>query len=131
MSKGQVSSSLEQLKRRVRKLESEVLALYLGYRDPRVPWHARCIIACVVAYALSPIDLIPDFIPVLGYLDDLLIVPFGVSLALRLIPEDVLDEYRQKAESWSTNRPKNYVAASLMIALWVIVIVLVLRAVLG
>ena len=79
---------------RARQLKRETYALYLAYRDPRVPWYAKVLAVCVVAYAFSPIDLIPDFIPVLGYLDDLVFVPLGISLALRLIPPEVMAECR-------------------------------------
>lgn len=75
-----------------RKLKQELFVLYLSYKDRRTPWYAKAIAICVVAYAFSPIDLIPDFIPVLGYLDDLIVVPFGISLALKLIPPIVIEE---------------------------------------
>lgn len=80
-----------------RRLRQEVLALWLAARDPRVPWQARLAAAAVAAYALSPIDLIPDFIPVLGYLDDLVIVPLGIMLAVRLVPPALLAESRAAA----------------------------------
>src|SRR3954466_8261439 len=85
------------LRRWARALKVETLALYLVARDPRVPWYARLFVAGIVAYALSPIDLIPDFIPVLGYLDDLIIVPLGLKLALRMVPPEVLEECRARA----------------------------------
>ena len=84
-------------KARALQLKAETYAIYLAYRDPRVPWHARLFAACVVGYAFSPIDLIPDFIPVLGYLDDLILIPLGITLALRMIPPEVMAECRQKA----------------------------------
>src|SRR5512137_2573750 len=90
-------------KERVRTLKTEVYALYLSSKDPRVPWYAKVLMALVIGYAISPIDLIPDFIPVLGQLDDLLIVPAGVALAIKLIPKDVMDEYRRKVK----NQPMN------------------------
>ncbi len=103
-----------------RRLKREVLALSLAYRDPRTPWYARVVIICVVGYALSPIDLIPDAIPVLGYLDDLLLVPLGVALAIRLIPPHVLTESRTAAErQLATGRGPGRVAAALIIALWI------------
>src|SRR5438477_13097838 len=91
---------LQLWKQRAQQLKIEVYALYLAYRDPRVPWYARAFAACVVAYAFSPIDLIPDPIPVLGYLDDLVLVPLGVVLARRMIPPDVLAECRARPQSW-------------------------------
>ena len=108
-------------KERARLLKGEVFALYLAYRDPRVPWHARLAIACVVGYALSPIDLIPDFIPVLGYLDDLVLLPLGVALALKMIPPDVLDECRARAQTaMAEGTRSNWVAAGLIIAVWLL-----------
>ena len=87
------------LKNWARHLKKETYALYFAYRDPRVPWYAKLLVAFVVAHTLSPIDLIPDFIPVLGYLDDLIITPLGLALALKLIPAEVMAEARIKAES--------------------------------
>jgi uncharacterized membrane protein YkvA (DUF1232 family) len=89
----------QEWRERARQLKTEVQALRLAYRDPRVPWYAKWILACVVGYALSPIDLIPDFIPVLGYVDDLILVPLGILLAMRMIPKEVLQECREKARA--------------------------------
>ncbi|MBI5583607.1 MAG: DUF1232 domain-containing protein, partial [Deltaproteobacteria bacterium] len=75
---------LEKLRQRARRLQAETYALYLATRDPRTPWHAKLLVAGIVAYAFSPIDLIPDFVPVLGYLDDLILLPLGVALAVKL-----------------------------------------------
>lgn len=88
---------LETIKRWARSIRQDVLALWLAARDPRVPWYAKALAGAVAAYALSPVDLIPDFIPVLGYLDDLLIVPAGILLAVRLIPTDLMVEFRKEA----------------------------------
>jgi len=87
----------ERWKARARALKTEVHALLLACRDPRVPWRAKIVASLVVAYALSPIDLIPDFIPVLGYLDDLILLPLGLLLALKMMPPEVLRECRLKA----------------------------------
>lgn len=87
----------ERLKRWARYIKRDVVALWLAARDPRVPWYAKAVAAAVAAYALSPIDLIPDFVPVFGYLDDLLIVPLGILLAVKLIPEPIMLELRLKA----------------------------------
>jgi uncharacterized membrane protein YkvA (DUF1232 family) len=115
-----MKKQLESLKQRALNLKRETYALYLAYRDPRVPWYAKVICACTVAYALSPIDLIPDFIPVIGYLDDLVIVPAGLSLAIRLIPHDVLCQCREKAKAEIIQKgPKNYIAATIIIAIWI------------
>ncbi len=95
-------------------------ALYLAYRDPRTPWHARLWAALVVAYAFSPIDLIPDFIPILGYLDDLVLLPLGVALALKLIPAEVMADSRAKADAvMAGGKPVNRVAGAVIIALWI------------
>jgi len=100
---------LEAWKRRARYLKSEVYAMYLAYKDPRVPWYARLLAACVVGYAFSPIDLIPDPVPILGYLDDLILIPLGVALVLRMIPEPVMTEGREKAKTiMSAGKPTNW-----------------------
>ena len=100
-------------------LKRDVYALYLAYRDPRVPLHARVFAACVAAYAFSPIDLIPDFIPVIGYLDDLILVPLGVLLALRMIPAPVLADCRARAEAeFAAGKPVNKVAAAVIVLIW-------------
>ncbi len=78
------------------QLKTDTYALYLAYKDPRVPWYAKVFVAITVAYALSPIDLIPDFIPVLGYLDDLIIIPVAIYLSLKMIPKEILEECRKK-----------------------------------
>lgn len=108
----------ETWRQRARQLKREVFALYYAYKHPRVPWYAKVVAACVVAYALSPIDLIPDPIPVLGYLDDLVILPLGIALVLRLIPEDVLAECRRQAQKPPT-RPVNWIAAGVIVAVWI------------
>jgi uncharacterized membrane protein YkvA (DUF1232 family) len=104
---------------RARKLKQDVVAVALAMRDPRVPWYARAFGACVVAYALSPIDLIPDFIPVIGYLDDLVLVPLGLLLMLRLIPPEVLAEHRAAATSLA-ERPVSYAGAAGVIVVWLL-----------
>jgi len=92
-----VTSLLEKLKARARALQMEAHVLYIASRDPHTPWYAKALIVFVLAYALSPIDLIPDFIPVVGYLDDLIIVPTGIALALKMIPPNVINNARQTA----------------------------------
>lgn len=114
-----ISRTLERLKRWARRFKAEIYALYLAYRDPRVPMHARVFAAIVVAYAFSPIDLIPDPIPVLGYLDDLILVPLGVALAVRLIPPPVLAECRERARrSAGEVGPKGRAAAVAVVTVW-------------
>ena len=114
---------VEELKRWAGRLKVEVYALYLAYRDPRVPLYARIFAACVVGYAFSPIDLIPDMIPVLGYLDDLIVIPLGVAIAIRMIPSQVLEECREKSRSVQ-DRPVNRAAAVVVVAVWVVLAVL-------
>ena len=105
-----------------RRIKRDVFALYLAYRDPRTPWYARMVAACVVAYAFSPIDLIPDPIPVLGYLDDLILVPLGIMLAVRLVPADVMAECRTAATSrFQNGKPVNWIAAAVIVCLWLLV----------
>lgn len=105
------------LRRWARTIERDVVALYLAARDPRVPWYAKAVAACVAAYALSPIDLIPDFIPVLGYLDDVIILPLGIFLAVRLVPADVIVELRDEAEKCA-ERPVSRTGAIVIAAIW-------------
>ncbi|MBY6266365.1 DUF1232 domain-containing protein (plasmid) [Azospirillum sp. 412522] len=109
-----------------RAIKRDVLVVYLAARDPRTPWHVRVLAMAVAAYALSPIDLIPDFIPVLGYLDDLLIVPLGILLVVRLIPPELLAEHRAAAEH-RAGRPVSIAAAVVMIVLWLVAGVLLWR----
>jgi uncharacterized membrane protein YkvA (DUF1232 family) len=97
--------AIEQVRQWARTLKRDVLALYLAARDPRVPWYAKAVAACVAVYALSPIDLIRDFIPILGYLDDLILVPLGIWVAIRLIPPPLLEEHRQAAMARHQPRP--------------------------
>jgi uncharacterized membrane protein YkvA (DUF1232 family) len=111
---------LEGWKQRARLLKQETYAIYLALRDPRVPWYARLLAACVVGYAFSPIDLIPDFVPVLGYLDDLVVVPLGIALALKLIPAEVMTECRAQARQvMAQGKPVNWAAAVVIVTIWI------------
>jgi uncharacterized membrane protein YkvA (DUF1232 family) len=112
-----VLNEVRRLRSRAVALKFEAYALYLAVRHPRTPWYARAVAAAVVAYAFSPLDLIPDFIPVLGYLDDLILVPLGFALALKLVPESVKSECRQRAQAMST-RPVSRIGAAFIIAVW-------------
>ena len=107
-----------------RTITRDAHALYLAARDPRTPWYAKMLAVCVTGYALSPIDLIPDFIPVLGYVDDVLLVPLGIAIAIRLIPADVMAEHRATA-SLAAERPLRRTAAVVIICIWVASIALV------
>ena len=110
----------EAWKNKARLLKTEVYALYPAYKDPRVPWYARIFAVCVVGYAFSPIDLIPDPIPIIGYLDDLILVPLGIFLALKMIPKEVMDEYRIQAKATMVQgKPFNWVAATVIFGIWV------------
>lgn len=124
-------SWLDGWKVRARQLKAEVYALYLAYRDPRVSWPARIFAACVVAYAFSPIDLIPDPIPVLGYLDDLVLIPLGIVLARKIIPSDVLAECRERARVEIATRPVNRAAAIVIVAIWLLLAALAVAWLLG
>ena len=122
-------SLLQTLKTRARALKRETYALYLVVHDPRTPWYAKAVAGVVVAYAFSPLDLIPDFIPVIGYLDDLIVVPVGIALALKLVPADVLAECRERAFE-AEGRPSSRLGAAFILAVWVLLAVsavLVLR----
>lgn len=111
---------LEQLKARARALKREAYAIYIAARDPRTPWYTKALIFFVVAHTFSPIDLIPDFIPILGYLDDLIITPGGIWLAVRLIPSEVMAEARAKAATYDVDRSLGKVGAVIIILLWII-----------
>ena len=103
------------------ELKAQLLTLWFARLHPDTPWHAKALAVLVAAYAFSPIDLIPDFIPVLGYLDDLIIVPLGIWLALRAIPPHVQEESRRKADAWLAARqarPTSYVAATVFVLIW-------------
>ena len=119
----------ERWRRRARQLKVETYAIYLAYRDPRVPWYARIFAAFVAAYAFSPVDLIPDVIPVVGYLDDLVLVPLGIALALRMIPGDVLTECREQAqETLSDGRDIGRAGTIAIVAIWILLAALVIVA---
>ena len=124
MSKG--NGLIVALKERAAKLKKETYALYLAYRTPETPLLAKIVAIFVVAYALSPIDLIPDFIPVLGYLDDLLLVPLGIALAIRLIPKPIMERCRADADArLEKGTAGGKVVAGVIIALWAIIAALV------
>ena len=112
------------LKEWARVIKRDVHALYLASRDPRVPWYAKALAVAVAGYALSPIDLIPDFIPVVGYLDDVIIVPLGIMLVVRLIPPDIMAEHRELAAA-AQERPISRTAAVIIVCVWIASIALV------
>jgi len=114
---------LEQWKKWARAIKRDAHALYLAARDPRVPWIAKALALAVAAYAASPIDLIPDFVPVLGYLDDLIIVPLGIALVIRLIPAPIMAEHRALADA-AMERPVSRSAAAVIVGIWIAAIAL-------
>jgi uncharacterized membrane protein YkvA (DUF1232 family) len=113
---------LKEIQQRAQQLKADTFALYLAARHPETPWYARLTVAVVVAYAFSPIDLIPDFIPVLGYLDELVLIPLGIALSIRLIPAAVMEECRTHAqERMAGGKPASRIAAAVIIAIWVVI----------
>jgi uncharacterized membrane protein YkvA (DUF1232 family) len=119
---------LEAWKEKARLLRREAYAVYFACRDPRVPWYGRLLAACVVGYAFSPIDLIPDPVPVLGYLDDLVLIPLGVALVLRTIPPGVMAECRARADArLAAGQPTSWIAAAVIVLIWIALAVLAIR----
>jgi uncharacterized membrane protein YkvA (DUF1232 family) len=110
---------LARLRRWARAVKRDVVALYIAARDPRVPWHVKLVATAIAAYALSPIDPIPDFIPVLGYLDELILLPIAIALVIRMIPGPFMEEFRAEARSRS-ERPVSRMAAAVIIGLWIV-----------
>ena len=122
----QMQKWIEGWKQKARQLKQEIYALYLAYRDPRVPLYAKIFAACVVGYAFSPIDLIPDPIPILGYLDDLILIPLGIALAVRMIPAEVMAESRDIAkQALDQGKPVSWVAAVVIVAIWLCMVAFV------
>jgi len=116
---------MQRLKIWAAALIREVMTLWFACRDPRTPWYARVLAMLIVAYALSPIDLIPDFIPVLGYLDELILLPVGIYLVLKLVPAEALADARARTQSWVESRkpkPRNWIAAAVIVLVWVAVL---------
>src|SRR5512140_918665 len=112
---------IQRIRQWARLARRDVYAVYRAARDPRVPWYAKALAALVAGYALSPIDLIPDFIPVLGYLDDVILVPLGIAVVIRLIPPEVMAEHREVAAA-AQERPVSRVAAIVVISAWVVAV---------
>lgn len=110
--------NLESWRRRARKLKTESHALYLACRDPRVPWYAKALAALVVGYVFSPIDPIPDFIPVVGFLDEMVVVPIGVAMVVKMVPPEVMAECRERAAKME-GKPTNQVAAVVVVVVWI------------
>ena len=119
---------LSKLKQWARALKRDAYAVYFAARDPRVPWYAKALGIAVAAYALSPIDMIPDFIPVLGYLDELIILPLGIALVVKLIPPELMAEHRARAAA-AQDRPVSFAAAAAIVLLWLTALMLCALAV--
>jgi len=118
-----MNGPLDTIRTWAKRIKREVITLWFARQHPSTPWHAKALVAIVVAYALSPIDLIPDFIPVLGYVDDLLLLPVLIWLTLRLLPAPVLEESRRRAEAWmakSSSKPHSVIGAVAILLLWAI-----------
>ncbi|OPJ63959.1 YkvA family protein [Clostridium oryzae] len=125
--KNKFTEMLSHSKLAVTKTKKEVGALYFAYRRKDVPLYAKLMAMAVVGYALSPLDLIPDFIPILGYLDDLILIPLGVTIAVKLIPKNIMKECRLQAEeAFSKNKHKNWIAGAVIIIFWVLIIMYIL-----
>lgn len=119
---------VETWKQKAGQLKVEVYALYLAYQDPRVPLYGRIFTAFIVAYAFSPIDLIPDFIPIIGYLDDLVLIPLGIKIALSMVPAEVMTESREKAgELIRQGKPVNWAAGTMIILIWILLVAYVIH----
>jgi uncharacterized membrane protein YkvA (DUF1232 family) len=125
--KRMVNRGLERWRQKVRTLKTDAHAVFLASKDPRVPWYAKALAACVLAYLFSPIDLIPDFIPAIGYLDDLIIVPAGLLLVIRLIPVEVMAEHRETARVATLERKTNWVIAGVIVTIWVTLLFIAIR----
>ena len=118
------------LKARARQLKMDIPALFLALKDKDTPILAKIFAGITVAYALSPIDLVPDFIPVLGYLDDVILLPILVALTIRFVPKDVLERNRKKAEGmWKDGKPKKWYYAIPVVLVWILIIALILKAI--
>ncbi len=117
--------SITNLKESAARLKRETLALYYAWRDPRLPWYVRLFMGLVRAYAFCPIDLIPDFVPVLRYLDDLVIVPLGIALVLKMVPPEVMEAARQKASEYgSQGKPVSWIGAVIIGLIWLVALAL-------
>lgn len=124
-----VTKLTSNIKRKLGDFKIELEALYLASKDSRTPRKAKILIILTIAYALSPIDLIPDFIPVIGQIDDLIIIPAGIAAATKLIPRQVIEEYRQKIENRSVNTNTKYLIAAAIIAAYALILYLIIRLV--
>lgn len=121
-------SILINIKNKAKKLMQELVLLHLAYQNPRTPWTAKALIVLIIGYALSPIDLIPDFIPVIGLLDDLILLPFGIYFAIKLIPKNILEECRVAAKMHHWSQKKRWIAASIIAVIWILIVYFIITA---
>ena len=116
------------LQEKAKKLKTDIPAVFLALKDKKTPWYAKLLAALTVAYALSPIDLVPDFIPVLGYLDDLIILPLLVALTVKFIPADVFEEYRKQSQDmWQDGKPKKWYYALPIVVVWLAIVAFLVK----
>lgn len=120
---------LNNIKNKAKELMQELVVLHLANKNPRTPWTAKALIVLIIGYALSPIDFIPDFIPIIGLLDDLILLPFGIYLAIKLIPKEVLEASRIQAKTYQWNKKKSLVAGIFIALLWIIICYLIIDAI--
>ncbi len=112
---------IKKLKKWAKELRNKIYAIYIAYTEYKLPWHVKVAALLVLAYALSPIDIIPDFIPILGYLDDIILLPIGIVFVIKLIPQDIMAECLKKSENISKQKlPRNYAAAAVIVLIWVL-----------
>ncbi|MBJ7882531.1 YkvA family protein [Gelidibacter salicanalis] len=121
-------SILKNIKNKSKKLMQELIVLHLAYKNPKTPWTAKALIVLIIGYALSPIDLIPDFIPVIGLLDDLILLPLVIYWAIKLIPKDILEECRVKAKTHQWNKRKSWTAAIIIAIIWILIVYFIIHA---
>ncbi|MCT9852224.1 DUF1232 domain-containing protein [Priestia megaterium] len=117
-----MGEALTKLKEQAKKLKQEIFVLVEANKHPKVPFYVKLLSILIIAYAFSPVDLIPDFVPVLGYLDDIILIPFAIKFVLKLIPKDVLDECREKVRESENVKKKNWTAGIIIILLWIAVL---------
>ncbi|MCZ2083825.1 MAG: DUF1232 domain-containing protein [Flavobacteriales bacterium] len=113
---------LEKIKQKAKKLKNELVVLHLAYLHPKTPWTAKALIILIIGYAFSPIDLIPDFIPIIGLLDDLILLPIGIYWAIKMIPKNVLQESRLQAETYHWDKKKSLTAGFIVGIIWLIIL---------
>jgi uncharacterized membrane protein YkvA (DUF1232 family) len=129
--KGDSIMFIRQLKLKAKELKKEIFSLYYAYQNPELPLLPKLVIICTVAYALGPIDLIPDFIPVLGYLDDLIILPLMISLSIKLIPAEIMEASRKKTEENDQNLKPNKYVGTVIIIIWIIILIVLIKVVIN